>query len=183
MKGIAVFIIFGVLLGSPAGATDPDTWNVWALVGEGVAGLALGAGLAVALSQSDEDDGGPDWLSLSGWAAGNAGGVILAGELFDGRSANWYVTYPVTVVGASVIPVTYGVIAERKGIDFGEALFWALVLPAGTPAVTVIAYNSAKYPVSDTSEARAAVGIQPYAGLLADNGDGYVPVYGLAASF
>lgn len=137
----------------------------------------------LAAAQSDEDDDRPVWSAISGWVAGNAGGVILVGELFDGRSANWYVTYPVTFVAASIIPVTAGVIAERRDVEFGEAFFSALVILFGTPAVTTITYNLVKYPVYETSAARGAVGVRPYAGLLADNGDGYVPVYGLAAAF
>jgi hypothetical protein len=183
MKRVAVFIIFCVILSSSAGATDPDTWNGWLFAGEGVAGAGLGAGLMAAAAQSDEDKDRPDWAAISGWVAGNAAGVILVGELFDGRSANWYVTYPVTLVAASIIPVTAGVIAERRDVDFGEALFTGMVIAFGTPVVAAFTYNLVKEPVDETWTVRRDVDVQPYAGLLADNGDGYVPVYGLSASF
>lgn len=183
MKVVALFVMFCVLLGSPATATDPGTWNEWLLIGEAAAGLGLGAGLMVAAAQSGEDKDRPDWSAISGWVAGNAGGVILVGDLFDGRSRNWYVTYPVTFVGASIIPVTVGVIAERRDLELGEAFFTALVIVLGTPVVTTITYNLVKDRVYETSTSRRGVDVRPYAGLLADNGVGYVTVYGLSASF
>jgi hypothetical protein len=183
MKGVAVFITLCVLVASPAGATAPDTWNEGMLIGEAAAGLGLGAVLLVTAARWDNDDDGTDWPAISGWAAGNAGGVILVGELFDGRSANWYVTYPVTLVGASVIPFTAVAIAKGSDLDFGEGFLAALVIALGTPVVTTITYNLVKCPVYDTSAARGGVDVQPYATLLADDGAGCVPVYGLSAAF
>ena|GEM_PF-4249013 len=183
MRGAAVLIIFCLVPGSPARASDRETWNEWLLIGEGVAGAGLGAGLMAAAGQRDEAEDRPDWRALSGWVVGNAAGVILVGQLFDGRSENWYVTYPVTLVAASVIPVTVGIIAERKHLELGEAFFAALVMAVGTPFVTTITYNLVKRRAYETRTVRGAVDVQPYAGLLAYTGDGYVPVYGLSASF
>jgi len=183
MKGVAVLIIFCVLLSSSAGATDPDNWNGWLFAGEAVAGAGLGFCLMLAAAQSDEDEDRPDWRAISGWVAGNTGGVILIGELFDARSRNWYVTYPVTFVAASIIPVTVGVIAERREVSLDEAFLAALAVAFGTPVVTAFTYNLVKEPGDETWTVRGDVDVHPYAGLLADIGDGYVPVYGLSASF
>jgi len=185
MKVVAVLITSGVLAGSPAAATAPDTWNARALIGEAAAGLGLGACALVATSQADDDndDDGINWTAVAGWSLGNAGGVLVVGEIFDHRSDNWYITYPATIVGAGLAPVTVGLIIRSQDLHWDDALVAGFIMAFGTPVVTTLTYNLVKEPHYGTSTGRNGVDVQPYAALLADDGAGYVQVYGLSASF
>ncbi|UCH77384.1 MAG: hypothetical protein JSU81_06500 [Candidatus Coatesbacteria bacterium] len=183
MRKVAVCIIICIILSSFARAGwDPDTWCSGSMFAcEAAAGAGLGLCLAAAASYGEDDDAGPNWLALTGFAVGSAGGVILVGEFFDDRSPNWYVTYPVTFAGASILPVTFGVIAERSDLD--EAYWAALLMAFTTPIVTAATYNLVKEKVEETWTVRHEGEVRPYAGLLPDTGGGYVPVCGLSASF
>ena len=186
MKVLAILMALCVLLASAAAAADARSWKPWWLIGEAGAGMAAGAIVLVATSQSDDDNDDDDdinWTGVAGWSLGNAGGVLAIGEIFDHRSDNWYVTYPATIVGAGLVPVTTGLIVQSQDLHWDDALVAGFIMVFGTPVVTTLTYNLVKEPYYGTSTGRKGVDVQPYAALLPDDGAGYVQVYGLSASF
>jgi hypothetical protein len=180
---ISVTSVFGVHLNSISG----KMFAAEAIVGGGL-GIGLLAAAVYAAKDEDGEQEGIRWWAVPILAGGNAGGVILVGELFDAKSENWYLTYPLTYGAAFAVPaITLLAVGEEERAGVGEVIGIAvtagLVLVFGTPVATAFTYNLVKSPIEEETSAEAGAAIEPYGTLLADNGDGGVPVYGLSVSF
>jgi hypothetical protein len=173
---------FGVHLNSVSGKI---------FAAEAIVGGGLGIGLLAASVHAAKDEEGEEegirWWAVPIFAGGTAGGVILVGELFDSKSENWYLTYPLTYGAAFAVPaITLLAVGEEErgvGEALGVAMTAGLVLVFGTPVATAFTYNLVKSPVEKETAIETGAIIEPYTNLLADNGTCPVPVYGVTVSF
>lgn len=189
-RALMVAIIFG-LITTYAGAGEPGGWSwgmYFAEVGAGEAfSLGMfGTGLAAAASSSH---GNEEVAMAAGFAlgtfVGSPTGVLLVGELAGAPSDNKFKTYGLTFASTLIYPgiMTGAFFASLNSVGYAPlavAVIGFLSTPIINPFITAAVYNKVKRP---KTESTASVNVRPYTSLIADNGAGPVPVYGVSVSF
>jgi hypothetical protein len=112
-------------------------------------------------------------------------GVWLTGEFIgDGSDNRWTVLWPALGGSALGILPMYGIavatLTANEGSEYGA---FGLMLGSFItgPVVSTVFYNVFREPRVRTVE--TGYDVRPYTNLLANNGAGSVPVYGLSVSF
>lgn len=114
-----------------------------------------------------------------------AAGVWLTGEFIGDGSDNRGTVFWPTLGGSAlgIVPLyglAFATVAGNEGGEPGGAVLIASSLVAG-PVVSTVFYNVFREPRAGTVE--TGYDVRPYTNLLADNGAGPVPVYGVSVSF
>ncbi len=189
-RTIMVGVIF-VLITTCAGAVEPGGWSwgmYFAEVGAGEAfSLGMfGTGLAAAAASSH---GNEEVAMAAGFAlgtfVGSPTGVLLVGELAGAPSDNKFKTYGLTFASTLIYPgiMTGAFFASLNSVGYAPlavAVIGFLSTPIVNPFIAATVYNKVKRPKTETG---SAFYVKPYSKLLADNGAGPVPVYGVSVSF
>jgi hypothetical protein len=182
---LTVTVIF-VLMAAYAGAAEPGGWS-WGMY---FTEVAVGCSVSVTATYGiwgirgmhSSDEIWDMFIFPAGAFGGSAAGVLLAGELAGSPSENKLKTYSMTTVGAFIYPafVASAPIIFGGWAGAGIFVFGSLAAPFVNPFITASVYNKVKRP---ETEKNSAFEVKYYSKLLADNGAGPVPVYGVSVSF
>jgi hypothetical protein len=181
MRPIIVILICTALTASTASA------GVGMYIAEIGIGTAAGFGGCVLAASAVTNEG--VGLAIAGIICSQTltttAGVWLTGEfLGDGSGNRWTVFWPTLAGSALGILPMYGIavatLSANEGSEYGA---FGLMLGSFItgPVVSTVFYNVFREPRAGTVE--TGYDVRPYSDLLADNGTGSVPVYGLSISF
>jgi len=183
-------IIIGAILGlltTCAGAAEPGGWTWGMYFTEVAAGCSISVAATYGISSIrgtyTTDEIWDAFIFPAGAFGGSAAGVLLAGELMGPPSENKLKTYSFTTLGAFIYPAVISsmpFILVDSWAGIGIFYLGSLAAPFINPFITAYIYNRVKRPKTDTD---SAYYVGPYSRLLADNGAGPVPVYGVTVSF
>jgi hypothetical protein len=184
---LTIAVIFA-LVATYVGAAEPSGWSWGMYFTEVAAGCSVSVAATFGIWWSSKGIHNSDEISdmfifPAGAFGGSAAGVLLAGELAGSPSENKLKTYSVTTLGAFIYPaiisaMPFILIDSWAGV--GIFAFGSLAAPFVNPFITASVYNKVKRPETETN---SAFYVKPYSKLLADNGAGPVPVYGVSVSF
>lgn len=186
MKAALTVTVIFALVATYAGAAEPGGWSWGMYFTEVAAGCSVSVtatyGIWGIKGMDSSDEIWDMFIFPAGAFGGSAVGVLLAGELAGSPSENKFKTYSVTTVGAFIYPAVIASTPITLGgwTGFGIFVFGSLAAPFVNPFITASVYNKVKRPKTETT---ASVSVRPYTNLLADNGAGPVPVYGVSISF
>jgi hypothetical protein len=194
MKVALTVALILALVATSAGAAEPGGWS-WGMyfaevgAGEAMSVATVGVGLAVEAGHLPFYRGEYGWEGVAvigftlGSLVGGPTGVLLVGELAGAPSDNKFKTYGLTFASTLIYPaitIAAGLALVDSYAGFYIMAIGILSTPIVNPFIAATVYNKVKRP---KTESTASVNVRPYTSLLADNGDGSVPVYGVSVSF